>query len=148
MVGTELAELAAAGATAMAGAVATDLWAQVRDRVGRLLTRGREGRVEAARLEVDYAELLDAEELEQPEVRARVERDWEQRLLTVLTTHPDAAVELRDLLETLRPGPGTRVEVTNIHNQISGSTHGLTLLVGKVDNLNNRTGDITDPGRG
>ncbi|MFJ5234671.1 hypothetical protein ACIQBJ_32835 [Kitasatospora sp. NPDC088391] len=147
MVGTELAELAAAGATAMAGAVATDLWAQVRDRVGRLLTRGREGRVEAARLEVDYAELLDAEEREQPELRARVERDWEQRLLAVLTAHPDAAVELRELLETLRPGPGTRVEVNHIHNEISGGTHGITLQIGKVGTMN-QDNHLTDPGRG
>ncbi|RKE17027.1 hypothetical protein [Streptomyces sp. TLI_171] len=139
MVGTELAELAAAGASAMAGAVATDVWHQVRDRVGRLLTRGREGRVEAARLEVDIAELLDADEHGWPERRERVERDWEQRLLLVLADHPDAVAELRSLLDTIGLAADPRVQVTTVHNEISGGRHGITLQIGTNQVVNNHT---------
>ncbi|MFJ1796412.1 hypothetical protein [Kitasatospora griseola] len=137
MVGTELAELAASGATALVGAVATDLWGQVRDRVGRLLTRGRESRVEAARIELAYAEVLDAEENGRPEIRETVRQDWEHRLLTVLRDDPTAVAELRALLDEIAPqGDGQRVEVTTIHNEISGDVHGIALQIGRVDTSN------------
>ncbi|MFD5563109.1 MULTISPECIES: hypothetical protein [Kitasatospora] len=137
MVGTELAELAASGATALVGAVATDLWGQVRDRVGRLLTRGRESRVEAARIELAYAEVLDAEENGRPEIRETVRQDWEHRLLTVLREDPTAVAELRALLDEIAPqGDGRRVEVTTIHNEISGDVHGIALQIGRVDTSN------------
>ncbi|OKI99184.1 hypothetical protein [Kitasatospora sp. CB01950] len=144
MVGTELAELAASGATALVGAVATDLWGQVRDRVGRLLTRGRESRVEAARIELAYAEVLDAEENELPEVRENVRQDWEQRLLTVLREDPTAVAELRALLDEIAPqGGGSRIEVTTIHNEISADVHGIALQIGRVGTNNVR---VENPG--
>ncbi len=134
MAGTELAELAASGATALVGAVATDLWGQVRDRVGRLLTRGREGRVEAARMELAYAEVLDAEENGLPEVREGVRQDWEQRLLTVLREDPTAVAELRALLDEIAPqAGGHRIEVTTIHNEITADVHGVALQIGRAD---------------
>ncbi|MFJ8442712.1 hypothetical protein [Kitasatospora griseola] len=137
MVGTELAELAASGATALVGAVATDLWGQVRDRVGRLLTRGRESRVEAARIELAYAEVLDAEENGRPEIRETVRQDWEHRLLTVLREDPAAVAELRALLDEIAPqGDGQRVEVTTIHNEISGDVRGIALQIGRVETSN------------
>ncbi|MFD7643606.1 hypothetical protein ACFV4P_23460 [Kitasatospora sp. NPDC059795] len=144
MVGTELAELAASGATALVGAVATDLWGQVRDRVGRLLTRGRESRVEAARIELAYAEVLDAEENGLPEVRENVRQDWEQRLLTVLREDPTAVAELRALLDEIAPqGGGPRIEVTTIHNEISADVHGIALQIGRVGTNNVR---VENPG--
>ncbi|MGW4384727.1 hypothetical protein [Kitasatospora sp. NPDC004531] len=136
MVGTELAELAASGATALVGAVATDLWGQVRDRVGRLLTRGRESRVEAARIELAYAEVLDAEENGLADVRENVRQDWEQRLLTVLREDPTAVAELRALLDEIAPQGGPRIEVTTVHNEISADVHGIALQIGRVGTSN------------
>ncbi|WP_369387687.1 NB-ARC domain-containing protein [Streptomyces sp. CG1] len=100
----ELGTLAAQGATALVGLVVTDAWLQMkqgRRRVVRWLSRrGAEDELDASRVELEAARDSGDEE----NVAGRVAADWERRLLRILEEDPEAAEELRRLLDEILPG--------------------------------------------
>ncbi|MFD7258877.1 hypothetical protein [Streptomyces sp. NPDC059874] len=116
-----LAALAQAGAVAVIGAMATDLWQGARDGVVRLFRRGEPdgagaehladagdtgaaGRADAVgdRLDEDAALVAGAEPAEADLVRRELVPLWRRRLTRLLAEHPDSEPELRELVERLR----------------------------------------------
>lgn len=91
-----VAALAAAGSSALIGAVATDVWQTARAGVVNLFRRGGERRAEllVARLEADAEEIEAAAVGERDEVRARVLPGWRTRLADLLEEFPEAREEL------------------------------------------------------
>ncbi|MFE9421487.1 hypothetical protein ACFYNO_00840 [Kitasatospora sp. NPDC006697] len=136
--GAELVELAASGATALVTAAATDMWAQIRDRAGRLLTRNHADRVDQARLELAQAELEAAGESGDETVVTRIRADWEARLRDQLAHDPAAVAELRELLALLSPSGAAQQVVTVVNNQSTGDIHGTVFQIGgNLGSVNN-----------
>ncbi|MEU6864981.1 hypothetical protein ABZ924_17140 [Streptomyces sp. NPDC046876] len=93
--------LAAAGGTALVGAVATDAWQTTRSGFTRLLGRGNPqaeqttaGRLDRAAAEVSRAS--GPQELES--VRRDLQAEWRGRLKDLLEEQPELAAELRELI--------------------------------------------------
>src|SRR5206468_12775818 len=112
-ISVELATLAGTGAQSLVSAMASDAWAEVKDRFARLLSRG-EPRREAAqcdRLDRDREVVLAGG-------TGDVEAGWRVRLLDLLEDDPAAASGLRALLaetaDLLRPG----IEMTVVRQDI------------------------------
>jgi hypothetical protein len=133
----ELTELAVAGATALVTQMVTDGWGQVRDRVVALFTRGRGGEEEAIQgeLESARAELVAAQEAEDAQAVYDVQAEWRSRLRRTLRADPEAAAELRAILQELAPSPGDR-EQGSVHNTISGGVqHGTVIQAHTIGDL-------------
>ncbi|MGQ4726704.1 hypothetical protein ACUN3E_03495 [Streptomyces sp. Ju416(a)] len=143
----ELTALAASGATTFVGLMATEAWTQVRGRLTRFLGRGENDEVIDAELEESRAELTAARADSDEETAADIEAEWRARLRRTLRANPEAADQLRDLLEELvllQPA-GHTVSVTNT---ISGGTqHGPVLQGEKFSNLTFNNGGADVPGR-
>jgi hypothetical protein len=99
----EFMALAAAGGTALVGAMATDAWEAARSGVARLLGRDDKRRVEVieAQLEDDAA-LVRGAGAGGDQVREELAPAWGRRLAAVLQDNPGAAEELRILVERVR----------------------------------------------
>lgn len=122
----ELAALAATGSgafvSAAASAAAEDAWNQIKERVARLLGRGQDPRVAAARLEASRTEVLVAEEAGNSDVLEGVRGQWEEQLLDALRQDPSARTELSALIEVLtRTGTAAPAQVSNHASDIRGS---------------------------
>ncbi|MGW0820536.1 hypothetical protein [Streptomyces sp. NPDC002845] len=134
---TELTALAAAGATALVQQMVTDGWTQVRDRVVALFARGREEEAVQGELEESRADLVAAQDSGDEEAVADVQAEWRNRLRRTLRADPEAAAELRTLLDELAPpaddqGKGT----AHNHNTISGGVqHGTVIQAHTVGDL-------------
>ncbi|MFI9004668.1 hypothetical protein [Streptomyces sp. NPDC053541] len=105
MLAEELAALAGAGATALIGAMATDVWQGARSRAVRLFGRGGEAPDSAieARLDEDAALVGGAEPGgEADEIRAELMPVWRRRLILLLERHPEYEADLRALVDSVR----------------------------------------------
>ncbi|MET8474725.1 hypothetical protein ABZY90_38060 [Streptomyces sp. NPDC006422] len=131
----ELTALAAAGATALVQQMTTDAWTRVRDRVARIVSRGRgaeEGAV-AGELEESRGDVAEAREAGDEEAVGAVEGAWRYRMRQALRANPEAAAELREILAELDQGGAAAPTVTyHVHNNISGGSHGFTVQAGSV----------------
>ncbi|MFD8966180.1 hypothetical protein ACFV0C_14460 [Streptomyces sp. NPDC059568] len=133
----ELVALATAGATALVQQMATDGWTRVRDRVvGFFADRGSaspesiEAELETARAELTTAQ-QDGDEQTADDLRA----EWRNRLRRTLRADPEAAAELRALVDELTPTLPAQ-QVGDVHNTFSGGTaHGTFIQAGKIDKL-------------
>ncbi|MFH8465610.1 hypothetical protein [Streptomyces sp. NPDC017991] len=115
----ELAALAAAGATALVQQMVTDGWGNVRDRVVALFSRGRDEEVVQGELEESRTDLVAARDAGDEDAAADVEASWRVRLRRTLRDDPEAAAELRALLDELGPQPTAPTTLT-VHNSVSG----------------------------
>ncbi|RKE23411.1 hypothetical protein [Streptomyces sp. TLI_171] len=106
MLAESLTALAGAGASALIGAMATDLWQGARGGVVRLFGRGGEARGEAigAQLDEDAVLIARAEPADADGIRADLLPVWRRRLLLLLEEHPDSEDELRDLVARVQDG--------------------------------------------
>ncbi|MFE6986392.1 hypothetical protein [Streptomyces griseus] len=141
----ELTALAASGATTFVGLMATEAWTQVRGRVARFLARGEDTEAVDAELEESRAELTAARADADEETAADIEAEWRTRLRRALRANPEAAAQLRDLLDELAPlqPAGHTVSVTNT---ISGGTqHGPVFQGEKFSNLTFNSGGADLP---
>ncbi|MFD3377959.1 MULTISPECIES: hypothetical protein [unclassified Streptomyces] len=119
----ELVALATAGATALVQQMVTDGWANVRDRVVVLFSRGRDEEAVVGELEESRADLVAARDDDDEQVAADVQATWRNRLRRTLRDDPAAAAELRALLDELTP-PATAPAPGSVHNNtISGGVH-------------------------
>lgn len=109
MLAETLGALAAAGGTALVGAVATDGWQVTKRGFSRLLGRGDEHRASAVeeRLESTRA-ALEAAGPQDERVRVQQEAAWTARLEDLLTEHPQAADDLRALVRQITEATGNR----------------------------------------
>ncbi|MFE4646902.1 hypothetical protein [Streptomyces sp. NPDC056730] len=133
----ELMALAAAGATALVQQMATDSWAQARDRIVAYFSRrGGEEDVIEGELETSRGELTGAAGDGDEGIASDVEAEWRARLRRALVANPDSASELRAILDELAPDGGDQ-RVADVHNVISGGTqHGPVVQAGDVGSLN------------
>lgn len=88
--------LAASGGTAVVQAMATDSWESLRSAFARLFRRlgDRHADTIAAKLDEDSARLADG--AAEP---AELEGEWRTRLADLLSTYPEAADDLRAVIE-------------------------------------------------
>jgi len=114
-----LAALAAAGGTAVVTAAATDAWQTAKEGFSRLLGRGDFGRtaVVEQQLEASHAQL---EAAEGADVRARTveQAAWTARLEDLLIERPQAAAELRQLIQQI--GQASVSTVGNVEQRVVG----------------------------
>ncbi|MEV7272494.1 hypothetical protein ACIQIG_16485 [Streptomyces bacillaris] len=121
----ELTALAASGATAFVGLMATEAWNQVRGRVARFLAGGEDGEDSEAvdaELEESRAALLAARRSGDEDGAADVTAEWRIRLRRALRDNPEAARELRELLDELAPHQPAAPTVT-VNNSTNGGTY-------------------------
>ncbi|MFE0104347.1 hypothetical protein [Streptomyces sp. NPDC059009] len=136
----ELTALATAGATALVQQMVTDGWTRVRDRMARVLARGREGDADGAGVagELDEArdELVAARDAEDEDAQADVLAEWRSRMRRTLRADPEAARELRALLDEL--GSGEQAQGGgDVHNTVSGGVqHGTVFQGHTFSNVN------------
>ena len=146
----QLIALAAAGASALVGAMVTDGWAQAKAATVAFWRRHRPTRADAVEqvLESTRAEIVAVDEAGRPVLAARVEGRWQERFESMIEEHPEIAGELAELLEYLRKvgSPGfTRLNVQRVEAAHDAYVAGNDLRVQKVEmrghNVANR--DIT-----
>nr|WP_229359968.1 hypothetical protein [Streptomyces albidoflavus] len=118
----ELAALAASGASSLVGLMVSDAWSAARDRVARLFARGGDEDQVAGELTAARAELAEADRNGDEEHRADIQEEWQLRLRRLLRSDPDAAAELRALLDEIAPAEPAAGGVV-INNTVSGGTH-------------------------
>ncbi|MEX3099795.1 MULTISPECIES: hypothetical protein [unclassified Streptomyces] len=120
----ELVALAGTGATTIVGLMATEAWDQVRQRVVRLFARGGDGSANAMddELTASRTALVAAPEEETADVTASVR----MRLRRLLAENPEAAEELRLLVEEFTPAQNN-----SVRNTISGGTFNGPVLMGR-----------------
>ncbi|MEU9300972.1 hypothetical protein [Streptomyces sp. NPDC048269] len=106
MLAESVTALAGAGATALIGAMATDMWQGARSGAVRLFGRGGEARGNAigAQLDDDAVLVVRAEPGGADEIREELQPVWRRRLLLLLEEHPDSEAELRELVERVQSG--------------------------------------------
>ncbi|MEZ0094025.1 hypothetical protein [Streptacidiphilus sp. EB129] len=97
----EVAALVAGAGTTMVGLVATDAWQGFRNGMVALWRRAHPDRADAVAGELDAAreELLAADPDERPELGAELASEWQGRTRRLLAAHPEAAEDLRALLD-------------------------------------------------
>ncbi|GHJ38310.1 hypothetical protein [Streptomyces sp. TS71-3] len=135
----ELAALAAAGATTLVQQMVGDGWAQVRDRLARVFSRGSGGETgdgETARtvrgeLDLSREELVAARAGGDHDAADDVQAAWRSRLRRTLRADPAFAAELRALVDELTP-PEETSRGGNTYNTINGGAHGIVVQAGSV----------------
>lgn len=127
----ELVTLIGTGATTVVGLMVTDAWEQAKQRLSRLLARGGEPAAVAGELEESRTALVAAAGTpDQEDLTADLTASVRLQLRRLITQNPDAADELRILLDeftpALRPDPAGTV-----HNNIGGGTFHSPVLQGQ-----------------
>lgn len=118
----ELATLVATGATTAVGLMVTETWEQAKQRLVRLFSRGSDTAIVDGELDRSRDALVAAsgapdEEALTSDITAMVRL----RLRGLLEQHPDAAEDLRLLVEEFASAAGA--EATGaVHNSITGGT--------------------------
>ncbi|MFI1224840.1 MULTISPECIES: hypothetical protein [unclassified Streptomyces] len=142
----ELTALAASGATTFVGLMATEAWTQARGRVARFLGRGEDDEAVDAELEESRAELTAARAEADEETAADIEAEWRTRLRRTLRANPEAAEELRSLLDELSPLEPEGKNVSINHNTISGGTYHGPVIMAQSIHDGGRTMPRREPG--
>ncbi|WP_336049200.1 hypothetical protein [Streptomyces sp. CA2R101] len=135
---SELASLAAAGATTLVSLMVTDSWTHARELVGRFFSRTGADVATVATLDSVRARLLDARAADGAHTADDLTAQWHAYLQHVLQAGPATGDDLRDLLASLQrltdtapSNPGATV-----HNDISGGTqHGPVIQSGRITGL-------------
>ncbi|MFI8992919.1 hypothetical protein [Streptomyces sp. NPDC053542] len=132
---SELAALAASGATTLVSLMVTDSWTRARDLVVRFISRGGTDRVTVADLDTARARLLSAEAADDPHGA----RDTAEQCHAYLRHLLEAAAgeELRELLTSLqRLSNDAAARPAAVHNDISGGVqHGPVVQAGRITGL-------------
>ncbi|WP_328316912.1 hypothetical protein [Streptomyces sp. NBC_00388] len=133
----ELTALVTAGATALVQQMATDAWSRTRDRVAAFLARrgGADPGALAAELDAARAELAAARRDGDEEAAADVRGEWRLRMRRALQADPEAAAELRALLDELAPARSAP-QIGSVSNSFTGvAHHGIVVQAGNIENL-------------
>jgi hypothetical protein len=111
MLAETLAALAAAGGTAVVGAVATDAWQATRAGVAWLLGRGDPDRTDAVEQQLERTRVSVVDGSGDVE---KLRAAWTGRLEDLLIERPEAAGQLRELIA--RAGPAIQQHVVGFDN--------------------------------
>ncbi|MEV6005205.1 hypothetical protein AB0M29_00195 [Streptomyces sp. NPDC051976] len=103
----ELASLTQSAGTTVVTLMATEAWQAARDGVLELWRRVQPGRAEAAAAQLDASreDALAAGVSEDQQTLSELRTQWAGLFRRLLVAHPEAAAELRALLDELQP-PG------------------------------------------
>lgn len=93
-----LAELAAAGGSALVGAMATDAWQATRSWVAGLFGRGGSAEQAAIEAQLDGHAALVAQAEDPDGVRESLVAVWQLQLQSLLGQHPEVEEDLRELV--------------------------------------------------
>ncbi|CAL9387258.1 hypothetical protein [Streptomyces sp. enrichment culture] len=136
----ELVALASTGAAALVQQMVGEAWEQTRGRVAAFFARrsGQDVAVIDGELEEARAELVDAERSGDDEARDEALTEWRSRMRRALRNDPEAAQELRALLDELKGTEAAPRQIVETHNTMSHSTvHGGTVIqAGTVGSIN------------
>jgi hypothetical protein len=93
-----LAELAAAGGSALVGAMATDAWQATRSWMAGLFGRGGPAEQAAIEAQLDGHAALVAQAEDPDEARESLVAVWQLQLRSLLRHHPEVEEDLRELV--------------------------------------------------
>ncbi|MFF2658689.1 hypothetical protein ACFVUH_15105 [Kitasatospora sp. NPDC058032] len=127
----EIAQLVTTGATTVVGLMATEAWTQVRSRLAGLLGRGRDAEEVSAELEEIRVEVVRADGDE--ELVGDQTAELRNRIRRLLRQDPQAAEELRTLLEEFTPRQPQSVVINHTVNTMDhGTVHGTVIMTGSI----------------
>lgn len=121
-----LQELVVAGGSAVVGAMATESWTAAREGVMRLFRHRGEKELAAVEAQLDRNAALVTESADAERVRQGLTGLWTLEFERLLDEHPEAADELRALIERIGARGGVRIQ-TNIardHGSVFASLGG------------------------
>jgi hypothetical protein len=132
---TELAALAATGATTLVSLMVTDSWAHARALVGRFFSRSGADSTAITDLDASRTQLLGAAVPE--DTTRELTELWHACMYDLMQTGHASGSELRDLLTSLqRLAKDLEIQPINVHNDIrGGAQHGPVIQAGKVTGL-------------
>jgi hypothetical protein len=122
----DVAGLATLAANSVVAAAATDAFEGMRDRVARLLGRGKVDPVTDRRLEIMRAELSVVSTVDAARVKAAQQVQWQVRFADLLDTYPEAVAELTQLVAELQTQLPVGGNVTNVIT--GGVQHGPVIM--------------------
>jgi plasmid stabilization system protein ParE len=132
----ELSGLAATAATTLVGLLTTDAWDRVREGLGALWSRVHPERAEIIKAEITEArdELMAHGAADGEQAARRVTDEWESRIHRLLSSNPDLAAPLRELL---LEGPESGPRAGRITQRVRVSGHGRAYVLGQGGQWNN-----------
>ncbi|MGW0771657.1 hypothetical protein [Streptomyces sp. NPDC002676] len=144
---SELAALAASGATTLVSLMVTDSWMRAREAVGRFLTRVGSDSTAIADLDTDRTRLLAAGIADSPQTTREITNQWHAHLRHLLQEGSASSDDLRDLLTSLQAlanAPDT--QPNTVRNTITGGVqHGPVIQSGRITGLTFHVRHSTDP---
>ncbi|MGW0208218.1 hypothetical protein ACWDZ8_21225 [Streptomyces sp. NPDC003233] len=117
----EIAALATSAGTTVVTLMATDAWQRTRDGIVSLWRRAHPERAESIAAELDSTreDLLAARTSGDDGVESELQTEWQGRVRRLLASRPEAARELRALLDEIEPRHVTEPAVAQ-HATASG----------------------------
>jgi hypothetical protein len=140
-VDAEIMALASTAGTTVVTLMATDAWERTRDAVTSLWGRVHPERTDtvAGELEATREELLAAEPDGDLDTRQELQAEWQGRIRRLLVARPDAAEELRALLQEFDASDAASPVVTQ-HATASGSAR--VYQAGRDQHITERGGEV------
>lgn len=134
---SELAALAASGATTLVSLMVTDSWTHARDLVARFFSRGGADGTAITDLDTARTELLAAGASEGSQTTRDVSAQWHTCLQRLLQASSVTVDDLRDLLTSLQQlADSPETTPSTVHNDISGGVqHGPVIQAGRIAGL-------------
>lgn len=143
---TEIAELASAGAAALIGLMASDLWDHLKHDLARLVGRATGKQRAAELLETSRNQAAAARAASDEASLAMIQAQWRSRLADWLRSDPAAADDLRRLL--IHPAAPPVIAVRNVSrgDVRFGSVVQAGQISGAVYQVITESGDASQPG--
>ncbi|MGP3750583.1 hypothetical protein [Streptomyces sp. IBSNAI001] len=134
---TELAALAASGATTLVSLMVTDSWAQARELVGRFISRTAPEGVAVADLDAARDRLLAADAHNDSATAQDITDQWHAQFHELLRNGSVTSGGLRDLVTVLQRLADTSApSPLTVHNDITGGVqHGPVIQAGRIAGL-------------
>jgi hypothetical protein len=134
---SELASLAASGATTLVSLMATDAWVHARELVGRFLERTGSDATAIADLDNARTRLLTTDGTEDEQAITDVRVHWHVHLQQLVEAGSVTSGELRILLTSLQQlAAASEPRHPTVHNDINGGVqHGPVIQSGRITGL-------------
>ena len=143
---SELAALAASGATTLVSLMVTDSWTHARELVGRFFSRTGSDSTAIADLDTARTRLLAAEAAGNEQTIRDIRNQWHAYLQYLLQAGSATGEDLRDLLTSLQRAANANTQQGAVYNAISGGVqHGPVIQSGQISRLTLHVDHPTTP---
>ncbi|GAA3378579.1 hypothetical protein GCM10020367_58660 [Streptomyces sannanensis] len=133
---SELATLAASGATTLVSLLVTDSWTHARELVRRFFSRIGSDGTAIADLDTARTRLLAAETAGNAQTTREIRDQWHAFLRHLLQEGSVTGDDLRDLLTSLQGVANADTQQSAVHNTISGGAqYGPVIQSGRISRL-------------